>query len=155
MKPTNNIISHDATSVLYGDYIIAGIFLFAVIFILGIFIYFTVKGLKDHSFLKENLGNTIAFAAFSVVGIAILTAHVYGGIIPLKEQIAKNEWKIEEDYCLSKRSGAIPNVEEYEVNFQFAGSKRVSQETYKKVDEGFKHYLVKLKNGEELIYSSR
>ena len=155
LKPTNDIILQDATQVLNGDYIIAGVFIFAALLILGVFIFFLVKSFLNRNFFKEHFGNTIALAAFSVVGVAILFGHIQGSIIPLKEQIALNNWEIKEDYCVSKASGAIPNVEDYQVRFEIAGTKRVSQEVYKKVDEGFKHYIVKLKNGDELIYSSK
>lgn len=151
---TNNMVIHDIESILLGKYILTGFFIVMTVLILGMFAWCLVNLLKKNKDKEMfSLSNTITLGLIGIFAVAFTTFQIQGNIVPMKETIAKENWKIVEDVCLDKSAGATPNVEAFELKYREGGKKRVSEDVYRKAEVGSTDYIVQLPGGDEIIYS--
>ena len=154
MKLTGEIINNDVYSVLAGNYIILGVFYLCTLLMLGVLIAFLVALCKKKISFKEHKSNILTVSAIFVFGIFTIVGYTNSDITPIKADLVAQDWVVKEDMCVNKRSGATPNVEDYNVYYAKAGEKQVSRAQYDRSKIGHKDYIVTLSNGQELIYSS-
>lgn len=151
---TNNMVIHDIESILLGKYILTGFFIVMTVLVLGMFTWCLINLLKKNKDKEMfSLSNTITLGLIGILAVGFTTFQIQGNIIPMKETIANENWKIVEDVCLDKSAGATPNVEAFELKYREGGKKKVSEDVYRKAEVGSTDYIVKLPGGDEIIYS--
>ena len=154
MYLTNDIISKDASGVLLGEYLMFGLYVIGTIAtIVGVISLIVLCAKKKLTFKEERV-NIISLAFIVVLGVLFSFVQMKEGIMPLKADLLAQNWVVEKDVCTNKISGSTPNVEDYKLYYQKAGTKRVNKYVYQKTKIGVTDYIVTLSNGDELIYSS-
>lgn len=151
---TNEMVIKDIESILLGKYILTGMFIIMTILIIGIFAWCVINLFKKNRDKEMfSLSNTITLGLIGIMAVGFTTFQIQGNIIPIKETIANENWKMVEDVCLEKSAGATPNVEAFELKYREGGKKRVAEDVYRKAEVGSTDYIIKIPGGNEIIYS--